>query len=67
MPRADRGAAEAVARHQHHATDSGGGRGAAGFGHSGNPERGMAGAFLKHGHRRHLWIEQIKIGTGSRQ
>ena len=32
MPRAERGAAKAVARHQHHAADAGRGRRAAGFG-----------------------------------
>ena len=65
MPRAERGAAKAVARHQHHAADAGRGRGAAGFAYAFDAERGflrLARVPLQAIDARHVGIEQIEIG-----
>ena len=70
VARADGGAVEAVARHQHHAADAGRGRGACRFGDAGNGERRgfrLARARFEHVDRRHFRVEQIERGKRARE
>ena len=70
MARADGGAMESGARHQHHAADTGRGRGATRFGDAGDAERcrlRLLRALFQHVDRRHVGIEQIEIGKCTRQ
>ena len=70
MPRAEIGARETVARDQHHAADTGRGRGAAGLGHAldRKPGRfGLARELFQMRGRGNLRIDQIEIGKFLRQ
>ena len=70
MARADVGAAKAVARHQHHAADAGGGAGAAGFRHAVNAERrllGRTGELFEAFDRGQLRVDEVEIGNVARE
>ena len=70
LARAEIGAAEAVARHQHHAADAGRSGGAARGGDAPDRERGAlgtVGAIFQLGDARKIRVEQIEIGKVVRQ
>ncbi len=70
MARAEIGAVEAVAGHQHHAADAGGGRGAARLGDAGDGKSRLfhrARGFFQRGNARQIGIAEIEVGEIMRQ
>ena len=70
VARSEIGAAKSAARHQHHAADAGGSRGAAGLGDAFDRDRGALrgrGERLEVADARHRVVEQIEIGQIARE